>query len=151
VPYAVAVGSTTQLIVEYQGAASPPVTLDVAPSAHGLFMVAANSDQSLNSASRPAARGEDIVLYATGEGRTDPDGADGKLASEVRPKPLLAVEATIGGQPAQVMDAGAAPGMVAGVMQVNLRIPADVQAGNAVPVVLRVGSASSAAFPIAVR
>jgi uncharacterized protein (TIGR03437 family) len=151
VPYAVAAGPTTQVTVEYQGAASPPVTLDVAPSAPGLFMVAANSDQSLNSASRPAARGEEIVLYATGEGRTDPDGTDGKLASEVRPKPLLAVEATIGGQPAQVVDAGAAPGMVAGVMQVNLRIPTDVQAGNAVPAVIRVGSAASAAVPIAVR
>jgi uncharacterized protein (TIGR03437 family) len=41
--------------------------------------------------------------------------------------------------------------MVAGVMRVRLRIPVGVQAGNAVPVVLRVGSAASAAFQIAVR
>ncbi|HSB15858.1 MAG TPA: serine hydrolase [Bryobacteraceae bacterium] len=151
VPYAVAAASTTEVIVEYQGVASRPVTLDVAPSAPGLFMVAVNSDQSLNSELRPAARGEDIVLYATGEGQTNPPGVDGKLALESWPKPVLTVEASIGGQSAKVVYAGAAPGMVAGLMQVNLRIPLDVQPGNAVPVVLLVGSRSSAAFPIAVR
>ena len=151
VPYEAAAALTTEVIVEYQGATSPPVTLDVAPSAPGLFMVAVNADQSLNSEAKPAARGEYIVLYATGEGQTDPPGADGKLAREVWPTPLLAVEASIGGQSAQVAYAGAAPFMVAGVMQVNLRIPTGVQPGNAVPVVLRVGSAASPAFPIAVR
>jgi uncharacterized protein (TIGR03437 family) len=151
IPYAVAAASTTKVVVEYQGVPSTPVTLEVAPSAPGLFMVAVNTDNSLNSEATPAARGEDIVFYATGEGQTDPPGVDGKRAQEVWPKPLLPVEASIGGRPAKVVYAGAAPGMVAGLMQVNLHIPADVQPGNAVPVVLRVGSAASAAFSIAVR
>jgi uncharacterized protein (TIGR03437 family) len=151
VPYAVGAQETTGIAVEYQGTRSATAVLDVAPSAPGLFAVAVNADQSLNSESNPAARGGVVVLYATGEGQTDPPGEDGKLARDVWPKPLLDIEATIGGQSAMVVYAGAAPGMVAGLMQVNLRIPVDVQPGNAVPVVLRVGSAASPPLAIAVR
>ena len=54
-----------------------------------------------------------------------------------------AVSATIGGQTATVSYAGAAPGEVAGLMQVNLLIPASVQPGGYVPVVLQVGNSST--------
>jgi uncharacterized protein (TIGR03437 family) len=48
--------------------------------------------------------------------------------------------------------AGGAPGLVAGLMQVNVQIPAGIETGNAVPVVLRVGSVfSQAGVTIAVR
>ena len=53
--------------------------------------------------------------------------------------------ATIGGIPAQIMYAGSAPGLVSGVMQVNLAIPAEVPAGAAIPIVITVGSASTQA------
>jgi uncharacterized protein (TIGR03437 family) len=55
------------------------------------------------------------------------------------------VTATVGGQNATVVYAGGAPGEVAGLMQVNVVIPAGIQTGNAVPVVLRVGSVFSQA------
>jgi trimeric autotransporter adhesin len=57
--------------------------------------------------------------------------------------PNLQVSATVGGIPAVVQYAGGAPGEVAGVMQVNVQIPAGVQPGGYVPVVLTVGSASN--------
>ena len=47
------------------------------------------------------------------------------------------VTATVGGLSAIVTYAGAAPGEVSGVMQVNVQIPAQVQPGNAVPVVIQ--------------
>jgi uncharacterized protein (TIGR03437 family) len=49
----------------------------------------------------------------------------------------------IGGREAEVLYAGAAPGMVAGLMQVNVRVPSDARSGENVPVTLRVGYAYS--------
>ena len=54
------------------------------------------------------------------------------------------MSATIGGLPAVVQYAGAAPGEVAGLMQVNLQIPSGIQSGGYVPVVLRVGNVGTA-------
>jgi uncharacterized protein (TIGR03437 family) len=153
VPYSVAGQTSTQMVVNYQGLASPPVKLNVAPSAPGLFSVNAsgtgngsilNQDLSINSPSNPAARGAIIVLYGTGEGQTNPPGVDGRIALSVYPKPILPVKVTIGGVAATagVLYAGAAPDLVAGVFQINVTVPQNVPAG-AVPVVVTVGSASS--------
>ena len=57
--------------------------------------------------------------------------------------PVLGVTATIGGRTATVRYAGGAQNLVAGVIQVNVEIPAGVTAGNAVPVVVQVGTNSS--------
>jgi uncharacterized protein (TIGR03437 family) len=77
---------------------------------------------------------------------------DGKPASVPYPHPNLPVTATVGGQNATVIYAGGAPGEVAGLMQTNVQIPAGIATGNSVPVVLRVGSASSqSGVTIAVR
>ena len=46
---------------------------------------------------------------------------------------------TIGGKSAEVLYAGAAPYMVAGVIQINARVPTDIAAG-AVDVVIKVGN-----------
>ena len=47
--------------------------------------------------------------------------------------------------------AGGAPGLVAGLTQVNLQIPAGIATGDTVPVVLRIGFVPSPAVTIAVR
>src|SRR5262245_13137896 len=88
------------------------------------------------------SRGSVVVLFATGQGPSDPDWAEDVLAAEPLPKPVNLVKVTIGGQAGEILYAGAAPGM-AGVMQVNVRIPAGTKAGSTVPVVLSVGIASS--------
>jgi uncharacterized protein (TIGR03437 family) len=51
------------------------------------------------------------------------------------------VTATVGGLPAVVTYSGAAPSEVAGLIQVNVQIPAQVPPGNAVPVSIQVGGA----------
>jgi uncharacterized protein (TIGR03437 family) len=84
-----------------------------------------------------------VVLYVTGEGQTDPAGQDGKPAALPLPKPLLPVTILIDGVEAEVQYAGAAPGLVAGVMQVNAVVPATVRSGAAVPVQVRVGLTTS--------
>jgi uncharacterized protein (TIGR03437 family) len=84
-----------------------------------------------------------ISLFATGEGQTSPVGVDGKLGGTVGARPLGNVSVTVGGINATVQYAGGIAGDVAGLMQVNVQIPAGVQPGGYVPVVLQVGNASS--------
>jgi uncharacterized protein (TIGR03437 family) len=152
VPYALAGKPTTQLQIEYNGNQSTPVVLQVADAAPGLFTADSsgkgqgailNQDTSLNSPKTPATRGSIVVVYATGEGQTTPPGVDGKIAQSTLPKPSLSVSARVGGIDAEVLYAGAAPGLVAGVLQANLRIPMDVAVSDAVPIVLVVGGIAS--------
>ena len=151
VPYSVAGRGSTQVVVEYQGRQSPPVSLAVAAAAPGLFSANSsgtgpgailNQNGSLNTPSNPAAVGSIVVLYGTGEGQTTPSGIDGSVASAVFPKPVLPVSISIGGRDARVLYAGAAPNLVAGVLQVNVEVPAGLAGGNQ-PVLLTVGSISS--------
>jgi uncharacterized protein (TIGR03437 family) len=91
-----------------------------------------------------------LSLYATGEGQTLPAGVDGKPAAPPLPQPVAAVTVAIGGVSAVVRYAGGAPGLIAGVMQVNVVVPAGVS-GTA-PVVLTVGGvASQGGVTVAVR
>jgi uncharacterized protein (TIGR03437 family) len=85
------------------------------------------------------------MFFATGAGQTDPPGADGQIAGDTLPKPLLPVTVQIGGLDAKVLYAGAAPGLVAGVLQVNCIVPSDSPSGYAVPIMLTVGNISSPA------
>ncbi len=152
VPYGVMVPST-QMQVAYQGLRSDAVTLQVATAAPGLFTIDSsgtgpgamlNQNTRVNSATTPAARNSIISLFATGEGLTSPAGVDGKLAQAPLPQPLLPVTVQIGGREAVVLYAGAAPGLPAGVMQVNARIPAQAPSGS-VPVTITVGDTISQA------
>ena len=155
VPYEIAGAATAQVLVNYQGKYVAAGTVTVAPSAPGIFTVksgtgqaaALNQDGSVNSASNPAAAGSTIVLYLTGEGQTSPPGVDGKIAAAAPfPTPLLPVTVTIGGRTATYAYAGAAPGEVAGVMQINAIIPTGVT-GNVVPISVQIGTASTQNSP----
>jgi uncharacterized protein (TIGR03437 family) len=146
VPYGVAGKSSCVLQVQFQGALSNPVRMPVAEAAPAFFALAGgrgpgailNANLSVNSPSNPAARGSSVVLYATGEGQTNPPGVDGKLAELPYPTPLLPVSLTIGGLSAQVTFAGSAPGF-AGLLQINAIVPPGVAPGSDVSVVLRIG------------
>ncbi len=152
VPYAVAGKTSTQMQIYYKGQISNPVTIPVVASTPGLFTADAsgtgqlamfNQNGTVNSASNPAAVGEVVVIYGTGEGQTTPAGVDGLLAIASLPKPTLQVSATIGGIPAPMDYFGAAPGFASGLFQANLHVPAGVTPGKAVPVVVTVGTTSS--------
>lgn len=151
-PYSLASKSSVTVVVEYQGQNSNAVIVPVNPTRPAIFTANAsgsgqgailNQDNSVNSTSNPADRGSIVVLYATGEGATTPAGVDGQIANTVFPKPLGDVSVTIGGVQAEILYAGSAPGLVAGVFQVNVRIPNSIAAGVGVPVQVRVGGATS--------
>src|SRR5262249_4755743 len=103
-----------------------------------------NEDGTHNSVSNPAAQGSVISLYGTGAGETDPLGVDGELARDPLPKPKAKLVATMGGQPAEIVYAGAAPGLVNGYLQVNLRVPLTLEPGNEVPITLDAENACAA-------
>lgn len=157
VPYNVSGKSTVQVIIEYNNIQSAAVSVPVVSAAPGLFAIASGSGQVVailpagccNSATAPARRGDIIVLYATGEGQTTPAGRDGSLAEYPTlaeyPKPVQTVSLTIGGRPAEILYAGAAPNYVAGLMQLNVRIPTDAPLGEQVPVLLTIGNRTSPA------
>jgi uncharacterized protein (TIGR03437 family) len=71
----------------------------------------------------------------TGEGQTSPPDVTGAITTatlpppQVTPAPLQLIQIWIDGQPALLKYAGEAPGMVAGVMQLNVQIPADAPSG----------------------
>lgn len=100
-------------------------TLNASGEGQGAIL---NQDGTVNSAGNPAHPGEIIAIYATGSGPLLPPGVDGEIAplSLPLPKPALAVRVTISGLSADVLYAGAAPGLVSGVLQVNARMPSDL-------------------------
>jgi len=161
VPFGIS-ASTSQMQVLYRGQASAAFPITVLPATPGIFTagasgagqaLAANQDYTINSSANPAAEGSVIVLYATGSGQTSPFVPDGSVVTAgFLPRPALPVTASIGGQPATVLYAGGAPGMVVGVLQVNVQLPDGLAAGSSVPVTLTVGGQSSqAGVTIAVR
>jgi uncharacterized protein (TIGR03437 family) len=153
VPYALVPGSAPDVTVSYQGQSFTEPAVPVSSSIPGVFTLnasgsgqatALNLNGSVNGTASPAKLGSFVTLYVTGEGQTNPAGVDGKPATNPLPAPLLPVFATLAGQPVTVQYAGAAPGSIAGLMQVNLQIPANLiqtfsAAPVAVPVVITVG------------
>ena len=152
VPYAMAGRRFMRVRVVYRGTVTNELVLPGAATAPALFTHDAsgrgpgaivNQDGTINSAERPAPRGSIVSLYATGEGETTPAGIDGQVAGNNPPRPRLPVTVLIGGAPAEVLYAGGAPGIVAGVIQVNARLPQSIAPGRAVPVLITAGSATS--------
>lgn len=141
-PYEIAGKTSTNMTVNVDGTTSASQTLPVAAAAPGIFIVL-NQDESINSASNPAAQNSVLVLYATGEGQTNPPGVDGKIATDVQPKPVLPVSVVVAGKNAILQYAAAAPHFIAGAMQINAQLPPGVASGAAVPLVLNIGTFST--------
>jgi len=151
VPYGI--GSVNpRVTVTYRGSTSPALTMAFADAQPAIFTLdssgngqaaAINQDGSVNGSLNPASKGAVISLYGTGEGNTNPGGIDGQLSNGTTARPVLPVSVTVGGFPATVLYAAAAPSQVAGLFQVNVRVPSEALSGPAVPVVLKIGNKSS--------
>jgi uncharacterized protein (TIGR03437 family) len=152
VPYEIAGALGPSVVVEFQEQSSKAYALTLTPTAPGLFTLNAsgtgpgaflNQDYSTNSPRNPAAKGSYVTLYLTGEGQTAPDGVTGAVTVEsptppLTPQPLLPVTVLINGQAAPTAFFGEAPGIVSGVLQINVQVPLDAKSGD-LPIVVSVG------------
>jgi uncharacterized protein (TIGR03437 family) len=112
---------TIEASIEYR---SIPTRILVWPARPGLFTAdssgkgfaaALNQDGSVNSPANPAAKGSIVVLYGTGGGVES-----------------LPAKVFIDGMECEVLYAGAAPGLVAGTWQLNVRVPDYASKGGVV-------------------
>jgi uncharacterized protein (TIGR03437 family) len=121
-----------QIAVQFQNASGAQLQSQIAAEAPGLFTsnaggvgqaAALNADGTLNLASSPAAPGSVVSLFATGNGITGP------------------TQVTITGQQATVVGSSTPE---SGLIEINVRIPAGANAGNA-QVIVTFGTASTQA------
>ena len=158
VPYSMPIGGAANVTVTFGGqsfttADALPITAAIpgifTSNSTGIGQVAAlNQNNTINSSSVPAPEGTIVSLYVTGEGLTSPAGVDGKITTKPFPTPVMGVTVMMKGQNVTVTYAGEAPGLVAGVMQVNALIPPNLLSAPTtlpvdVPVVVTVGVVSS--------
>ncbi len=155
VPYEMAQYSAVNVVAEYSGNSSPVFPVKIVPSVPGIFTNDSSGsgqgailnvkDSTRNSANNPAARGDYVTIYATGEGTTTPPVVDGRVSGAPLQSPALSCSATIGGQPASIQYCGAAPGETSGVLQINAQVPQSVVPGSSVPVTITIGTTQSPA------
>lgn len=150
-PFDIAGRPSVKISVEAAGySASPLVETPVAAAAPGLFTagesraVALNQDSSVNSPQNPAAAGEVVQLFLTGQGLTTPRVETGALSPAAAPfaTPDASVSVLIDGRPADVLFAGLAPGSI-GLLQVNARVPGATPASAVTSIVVTVGGVAT--------
>jgi uncharacterized protein (TIGR03437 family) len=168
VPWELAGQSQAQLAIVTDDLNGNKVSVPIAPFSPGLYSVAGNgmgqgailingtatlaapANSPYNA--QPARRGVDYIdIFATGLGPVTNQPATGAPAPS---SPLAyttnTVTVSIGGVPATPTFAGLAPGWV-GLCQVNVQVPANAPAGDAVPVSLSVGGVASNQVTMAVQ
>jgi uncharacterized protein (TIGR03437 family) len=167
VPFEVAGQKTVNVVVTHDSQASPAFSLPITDTSPAMFTVTqsgkgqgaiinaglgALSPGAPNGPENPAPPGSAISLFATGGGvfsQSFTPNQDG-LISLGASGPLAApVSLTIGGQPAKVIYAGAAPYAVPGVIQVNAVVPQGIGSGEQ-PVVLTIGANNNASQQVTV-
>ncbi len=158
-PYEIAgkSGTTVNVVVTYNSIASTAFKVSVVDADPGVFTVNYSGDGqgailnvdtsgnlSVNSSANAAARGSNVVIYLTGFGQTTPAGDETQLIASAY-TPAATITASIGGQAATVQSTSVPMGSVPGLLEATVTVPASVTPGNAVSVVVSVGSDQSQA------
>ncbi|MEJ1934280.1 serine hydrolase [Nostoc sp. NIES-2111] len=142
VPYGVAGKATTQMTVEYRGFASANVEVAVTRASPAVFT--ADSSGTGAAAAIRYREARVATIFATGEGLLSPLPQDGALSlTQPLPAPQLPVRVLLAGREVPVLYAGAAPGLTAGLLQINIQIPEDLAEAENLPLVVEVGGVRS--------
>jgi uncharacterized protein (TIGR03437 family) len=144
VPAAIRGKARVTVQVETGEAVAEPFTAQVVDLAPAFFTLdgtgsgaaaALNQDGTVNTPANPARRGELVSMFGTGA-----LWAGGTIDGEINPLvinslPLnFEVRGMSASRPAEVLFSGPAPGQVAGVFQLNIRIPFDSSTGDHIPI-----------------
>ncbi len=161
VPWELAGNSEGALIPSVSDQTGAGQTVSLAPFAPGVFSTNSQGtgqgaiidvSGKLIDSSNPAIAGTAVVeIYCTGLGPVGNQPTTGSPApSSPLAQTITTPTVTIGGASAPVLFSGLAPGYV-GLYQLNVQVPTAAPAGNAVPVVISIGGASSNAVTVAVQ
>ncbi len=149
--------ATIQLLRE--GSEIGPLVTPTRPVSPGIFPVGqtwalVNADGTLNTPESPAAYGSVVAAWATGAGTMSPSPVDGSVAT----RPLSTIDRPVrvildyDEKQAEVRYAGAAPGLVQGVVQINFRIPPKQNPfSQAIPMVVEIEGVRSPLVFVHVR
>jgi uncharacterized protein (TIGR03437 family) len=110
------------------------------------------ANNALVSDANPIQAGDELIVYATGLGRTSPAVDTGAAAPS---NPLAAAmvqpDVSLDGAPLAVDYAGLTPGGV-GVYQINVRVPGNINPGSSVPLTIQQGGyATTVALQVAAQ
>jgi uncharacterized protein (TIGR03437 family) len=161
IPWELAGQTQASIVATVNGVQSNPETISLGTFGPGIFSINASGagqgavliapGAQLAAPGTPVSRGAYVSIFCTGLGAVTNQPATG-VAATANPlsQTITVPTVTIGGIGATVSFSGLAPGF-AGLYQVNAVVPFGVTPGNAVPVVMGVGNASSNTVTIAVQ
>jgi uncharacterized protein (TIGR03437 family) len=153
-------GDTANVQISHSGQMTQTVTVSVVKKQPGIFTtggtgsgqaIVQNADGTLNSSSNLAAKGSTISILATGAGQNTPILPDGTFATDDSNRPRLRITVLIGGIGAEVINARVPLGLFAGLLQVDVRIPAGAPSGPRVSLELGVGDVLSPPTTLAIQ
>ena len=127
-PQSATPGSSMTVHIVSNNVTSPDYPLTVIAAEPEIFRNAdgtaapLNQDGTLNSAANPAKAGSIVSIWVTGTGSIYPRPLDGQISTAAQDYDCCQVEMG-SSSGAVVLYAGAAPGMVAGVVQINFQVP----------------------------
>ncbi len=149
IPYEI--GGNATLILRTPGGVSDSFNVQVSATAPSIFqtMIAGydglvptivnGRNGLLVTGSNPVKKGDSIVIYLSGLGKTNPEVPSG-LAAPADPlaRTIIKPVVTLGNRELPVDFSGLTPGEV-GVYQINAQIPHDVPVGFSIPLVINQG------------
>ena len=146
VPFSVSSGATAQLRIEYLDRSIAGTPLAVKQSDPGMFRIGStefgailNQDNSLNTPDNAALRGSVITFWANGMGQFEGTYEDGSIVGANATPLRNFAKVSFAGIEGQILYAGASPDMVAGITQLNVRIPANARVSSRVPITITAG------------
>lgn len=170
VPYNATIGTGKTFVLTYGSATPASTTVDIAATAPGLFTLNASGTGSalvlnynattgaytVNSAQNPAAIGQTVVFFLTGEGDyassvyTPETGfivpLTPPVSTGVYPELSTLPTVTFGSvQATNVAYAGPIPTSMLGLLQMNVVVPVGVSAGNAIALQVTIGTTQTQA------
>ena len=133
VPFELPAGDSTAIQIVKNGSATPTFRASADVTSPGIFLnpdgsaAAINQDGTLNSQLNPAKSDSIVSIWVTGTGAVYA-AQDGQVLTTAQDYYCCQVQANY--QAADVLYAGASPGLVAGITQINFRVPEQSSTGQ---------------------
>ena len=155
-------GLISAIQVQYGNQIVAPLDGQAATVNPGIFIVNGqgaiiNQDGTVNTPANPAKLGTIVSVYCTGTGYLEFPVTDGSVAPIPPPYDVTELanpELTFAGVLGTTLWSGAAPGLIEGVTQINVQLPAALPTEtnlSAVPVILNAAGTLSPSVPISVK